>query len=70
MPALVHYILSRLCIGFALGALSAVAVLQLEPPAFGASPGPLEALLVIYGIGSAFALGYLATALGWENMEV
>ncbi|ANH08603.1 hypothetical protein [Shinella sp. HZN7] len=70
MPVLICYMLSRLFIGFVLGAVSAVAVLQLEPPAFGAALGPLEAMLVIYSIGAAFALGYLATALGWENTEL
>lgn len=69
MPALVRYMLSRLCIGFALGAASTVAVLLLEPSAFGAALGPLEVLLVIYSIGAAFALGYLATALAWEKTE-
>jgi hypothetical protein len=70
MPKLIRYILGRLCIGFALGAITAVSVLRLEPPAFGASPSPLEASLLIYGIGSAFALGYRATALGSEKLEV
>ncbi|MCQ4633977.1 hypothetical protein GB927_028355 [Shinella sp. CPCC 100929] len=70
MPALVRYMLSRLFIGFVLGVGSAVAILQVEPPPFGATLGPLEALLFTYGVGSAFSLGYLATALGWDNMEV
>ncbi|MEW9612805.1 hypothetical protein AB3G45_02895 [Shinella sp. S4-D37] len=70
MPALVRYMLSRLLIGFVLGVGSAVAILQVEPPAFGAALSPLEALLFSYSIGAAFALGYLATALGWENTEL
>ena len=33
MPALVRYMLSRLFIGFVLGVGSAVAIVQIEPPA-------------------------------------
>lgn len=69
MPVLVRYILARLSIGFALGGASALAILFLNPLVFGSPVGMLEMLLVVYGFGSAFALGYLATALGIEDDE-
>lgn len=70
MPALVRYMLSRLFIGFVLGVGSAFAIIEIQPPAFGAALGPFEALLFTYSIGAAFALSYLATALGWESTRL
>lgn len=66
MPALVRYVLARLSIGFALGSASAIGILLVNPAVVGGSAGILEILLVVYALGSAFALGYLATALGIE----
>lgn len=63
MPDVVRYVLARLSIGFSLGSVSAIAILLVNPAILGSSVGPLEIWLVVYALGSAFALGYLATAL-------
>jgi len=64
MPVLIRYVLARLGIGFALGSASAIGILFVNPTLLGGSAGLLEIWLVVYALGSAFALGYLATALG------
>ncbi|WP_411034058.1 hypothetical protein [Shinella sp. BYT-45] len=69
MPVLVRYILARLCTGFVLGTISAAGILLVNPAAFGGPTSVLEVLLVAYGLGSAFAAGYLATALANEHDE-
>jgi hypothetical protein len=66
-PGLVQYMLVRLAIGFAMGSFAAVALLVFAPISLGAPGQWLEILLVIYGFGSVFALGFLATALASEN---
>ena len=63
MPIVVRFMLLRLAIGFALGATSAAVILCVSPQALGGTPGLAEALLFIYALGAAFALGYLGTAL-------
>lgn len=68
-PVLIHYMLIRLCIGFALGAMSAFVILHFNPTALGATPNAFESLLFAYGVGTSFAMGYLATALGFEGTE-
>lgn len=71
MPPLITYMLTRLSIGFGLGSASATLLILFEPGAVGSgSPSqPLEWCLVIYGLGSTFAMGYLATALAMEGEE-
>lgn len=69
MPALVRYMVARMGIGFSLGATSALLGLQFNPIVFGGELQILEVFLVVYGMGSAFALGYLATALAVEQTE-
>lgn len=67
MPTLVRYVLTRLAIGFGIGAASAL-VLTLWPISFFASVDTwLEVALIVWGIGSLFALGYLATSLATET---
>jgi hypothetical protein len=67
MPALIRFMLQRLSIGFALGAGTAVALAGLDAGAIGYASQPLAILLMIYGLGSTFALGYLGTALAMED---
>lgn len=67
MPVLIRYILIRMSLGFALGAGAAVALMLLAPGAVGSPSRLLEAMLIIYGLGSTFALGYLATALASDD---
>ena len=69
MPPLITYMLTRLSIGFGLGSASATLLILFEPGAVGSPSQPLEWCLVIYGLGSTFAMGYLATALAMEGEE-
>lgn len=66
MPLLISYILIRVSIGFALGAATAVAILFEWFLTDATFLGPLEMWLVIYGFGSVFGLGYLATSLALD----
>lgn len=66
MPSLVIYIIVRLTTGFTLGTAVAVTLLILVPGALGRPGTALEMWLPIYGFGSCFALGYLATSLAQE----
>ncbi|MEP9389096.1 hypothetical protein [Mesorhizobium sp. KR9-304] len=63
MSPLIRYIITRMSIGFALGASTAMALVVFTPEAIGSPSGPLEICMIIYGLGSTFAAGYLATAL-------
>ena len=67
MPPLVTYMLTRILIGFGLGAASATFLILFEPRAVGSPSHPLEWCLVIYGFGTPIAMGYLATALAMED---
>ncbi|MBP1847953.1 hypothetical protein J2046_006238 [Rhizobium petrolearium] len=69
MPALISYILIRVSIGFALGAATAVAILTQSLSGSILSIGLLEIWLTIYGFGSVFGLGYLATSLAFDAEE-
>ncbi|HEV7436562.1 MAG TPA: hypothetical protein VGO22_17100 [Pseudorhizobium sp.] len=67
MPDLIAYMISRVAIGFALGATSGIFVILLNPVAVESPSDPLEWGLVIYGFGAPFAMGYLATQLATES---
>ena len=66
MPPLIRYVITRMSIGFALGAVVAMALVVFSPEAIGSPSGLLETGLIVYGLGSTFAAGYLATALALE----
>lgn len=66
MPPLITYILTRITIGFALGAGVAAFLIWSAPGAVGSPSNPLEWCMVIYGFGAPVAMGYLATALAME----
>lgn len=67
MPVLIRYILVRISLGFILGASSAIGIILLSPGVVSAPAHPAEILFIVYGLGSTFALGYLATALAFEK---
>jgi hypothetical protein len=54
-------------IGFTLGAGAAVTLVVFTPEAIGSPSGLLETGLIVYGLGSTFAAGYLATALALDD---
>ena len=66
MPDLVICMIVRLATGFPLGATIAVTLLIFVPDALGRPGTALEMWLPIYGLGSCFALGCLATSLAQE----
>lgn len=66
MPNLIAYILIRLSTGFAIGAAVAGYLLLFIPEVIGNPQTLLEIWLSVYGLGSNFALGFLATALAQE----
>ncbi|WP_111563672.1 hypothetical protein [Rhizobium sp. AN80A] len=66
MPPLISFIISRLAIGFALGAVTGLAIWWVGFSAQfseGASGHWIAQLLFVYVFGSSMAAGYLATAL-------
>ncbi|MFB9952138.1 hypothetical protein ACFFP0_25105 [Rhizobium puerariae] len=67
MPPLISYMLVRISIGFTLGAAAAVAILAQAPdfPAL-SMIGLIAIWLMVYGLGSIFGLGYLATSLAFD----
>lgn len=69
MPALIRYILVRISLGFFLGAACAIGLILMSPGIVSAPATLLEIMLVVYGLGSTFALGYLATALAFEEQR-
>ncbi|TCV62278.1 hypothetical protein EDE05_13115 [Neorhizobium sp. R1-B] len=66
MPLLISYIIIRVSIGFALGAATALAILLQWFVTGPTTLAALEMWLVIYGFGSVFGLGYLATSLALD----
>ena len=62
-------ILLRISTGFLIGAAVAVAIVNQWTEKQALSMAPLEILLTVYGLGSVFGLGYLATALLFEAEE-
>jgi hypothetical protein len=66
MPPLIRYVITRMSIGFAMGAGAAMAMVAFTPTAIGSPSGLLETSLLAYGLGSTFAIGYLATALALD----
>lgn len=67
MPDLIAYVLIRLAAGFALGSAVAVYMLLYLPHVLGNPQTLLEMWLPVYGLGSSFALSYLATGLAQEH---
>lgn len=67
MPSLVHYVFVRLAIGFGIGASSVLILTAFSISIFGNLRSWLEIALMVWGIGSVFALGFLATALAMED---
>jgi hypothetical protein len=69
MPPLIRYIIVRLSIGFTIGCAFALAVIYgpLEPYAM--SGRDIATWLMVYGLASTFALGFLATALALDPGE-
>ncbi|CAN7634914.1 hypothetical protein [Neorhizobium sp. LjRoot104] len=66
MPHLISYIITRLAAGFVIGAATASAIIIGPLGAHELSYQHLATWLTVYGIGSSFALGYLATSLAFE----
>ena len=66
MPLLISYIIIRVSIGFALGAATALAILLQWFVTGPTTLAALEMWPVIYGFGSVFGLGYLATSLALD----
>jgi hypothetical protein len=66
MPTLIRYIITRMSTGFALGAGTAMALVAFTPQAIGSPSEVLEICLIVYGLGSTFAAGYLGTALAMD----
>jgi hypothetical protein len=67
MPPMIKFMVTRLLIGFSIGGLTAVALILGAPTSVGNPKTCLAGVLIIYGLGSVFALGYLATALSWDS---
>lgn len=67
MPSLVRYVFARLAIGFSIGAISVLILTLCSISIFGSLKSWLEIALMVWGVGSVFALGFLATALAMED---
>jgi hypothetical protein len=66
MPQLISYIIIRMTIGFAIGTAAATAIIIGPLSDYAFSYHDLATWLTVYGIGSTFALGYLATSVAFE----
>jgi len=71
MPALIQFILIHFTVGAALGAGAAMWIVaaQVGPGAMIAASNNanLAAALFAYAMGASLGLGYLATALAWQE---
>ncbi|AXV16074.1 hypothetical protein CYG48_10445 [Neorhizobium sp. SOG26] len=69
MPPLIRYIILRLVTGFAIGCACALALILGPLKDYPMPAGGLAAWLMIYGVASTFALGFLATALAMDGED-
>lgn len=67
MPDLIRYVITRLSIGFLIGSACALCLMAGRLLDYPFSDSHLGLWLVVWGMGSTFALGYLATALAFEG---
>lgn len=67
MPSPIRYVCVRLAIGFGIGASSVLILTAFSVSIFASLRSSLEIALMVWGIGSVFALGFLATALAMED---
>lgn len=67
MPPLISFMITRLSTGFVIGCVCGLACIWGPLAPYSVQSSAVSILLTLYGFGSTFSLGYLATALVLEG---
>jgi hypothetical protein len=67
MPPLISFMITRMSIGFLIGCVCGLACIWGPLAPYSIQSSVVSILLMLYGFGSTFSLGYLATALVLEG---